>query len=458
MIWTLTMRWAGRDWVFTTELGGGLGDIEISEDVVQGSQVGYRTVPITIIVPEIDLDWPFSTATAILSNSESGDYISGRVDSAVVTVGEGPGSIVSFTLEGGPWSQTAVWPDASHVVSDDTFSAPDDAAQGKAYPQVFGSPGRGDVNGLTRYKGSPGIVVQTTGNARLMIAEGVVASTQVQVTDDDVGGWAEHSVLYDSDANGVFYAYVELTAGTTPYVVGHSYYVSWGFGNDGDSAATTARKVLVEALQRTSVGCDFGRTLSSPSLSIALDFYIDEIVDPWDWLKAHLFPILPISIYSGPKGAYPIVWRYDAEAKDAQWNLILGQNVNRSGSWEESTTRSIINEVIVQYAVDAGTGQYLRQVVVRSQRSILRYGISSQTIKTDVIWDEGAAYIAGQSVLRAKAFPSRRCTYVCYDPIKLEAGDVVTITDPDYGLYEVVALVEAPSPMGGYTSFTLLLV
>lgn len=466
-IFLLDLEWAGRTWkISSSEYEGyyhGLGIPDISEDTPLGSQVGYRSVSITALIPAdvaalVAQGWPLSTGTATLQISIDGEvevWAKGLVSGAVVN----PGSqgLVSFTIEGGPWAQTNAWPPTSHVVSLDTFPNADDAAIGKAYPQVYGRPGRGDVNGTTRIPGSPGVVVQTTGNARLMICEGAVSATQVQITDSAVGGWATHSVLYGTDSNGVLYAYVELTTGTTPYVAGHSYYVSWGYTADGGLGAKSSgvREVLRDALGRTSVGCDTGKTLSAPRLDTELSFYIDEVVDPWAWVKALLFPILPISIYSGQRGAYPVVWDFEAGAEGTGLALVSGQNAARLGPWEESPTRNVISEVFLEYAVDAATGAYRKTLLLKAP--ISRYGSATLALKSDVIWDEGVATQIAQGLLRRNSHTSRRSSYGVGQRVKVSVGDVVALTDPDYYLEDAPCIVEGVSIEGGYKALSLLL-
>jgi hypothetical protein len=146
-------------------------------------------------------------------------------------------------------------------------------------------------------------------------------------------------------------------------------YVIWqddiggGGGMIGSDGATMrgAGDVIEWLLGQSGASVDRGRFAAMKPLLNAykLDFTIDAEVTPWEFLKANIIPLLPISLVSGPAGIYPVVWRYDATARDAVGRLDLSSDpyIERA-SVVTQDREGIVNEFTIKYAYSVRTGEY----------------------------------------------------------------------------------------------------
>lgn len=232
------------------------------------------------------------------------------------------------------------------------------------------------------------------------------------------------------------------------------------------TAMRAAGDVLEWLLVQAGKDVDLGRFAAvRPLLSrFLLDFTIDAEVTPWEYARAHLLPILPVSIVSGPSGLFPIVWRFDATEADAIVHIDTADDpqIQRASmvTYDRSTIR---NDISLHYAYAVRTGRYLgtlrysadstdgaipNLVCNLSQRRYLQPNgkpvVSGHVIESPCIYADSTAHAVLQWMCRAYAFARRRVEYVLpeTDYGWLERGQVVTLTDSELHFDRVVALVE----------------
>lgn len=79
----------------------------------------------------------------------------------------------------------------------------------------------------------------------------------------------------------------------------------------------------------------------------------------WEWLKANVLPMLPISLAIGPRGVYPILWRWGAGAADAEMHLDLDLDPSIGlATGVRLDTGSVRNRFVAKYARNLRTGEY----------------------------------------------------------------------------------------------------
>jgi hypothetical protein len=237
-------------------------------------------------------------------------------------------------------------------------------------------------------------------------------------------------------------------------------------GEDG-GLMRAAGDVLQWLLRQSGHEVDRGRFAAVRALlqGYRLDLTIDEETTPWEYVRAHILPILPVSIVAGPEGLYPVVWRFDATAADAIAHIDTGLDpqIQRMSAVTYDRT-AVRNDITLRYAYAVRTGQYLGElrygadatdgavpslVCNLSQRRYLRPDGSSivarHTVESPCIYEDATAHAVLQWMTRAYALARRRVSYILpeSDWGWLERGQVVTLTDAELYLTGQVAIVES---------------
>jgi len=237
-------------------------------------------------------------------------------------------------------------------------------------------------------------------------------------------------------------------------------------GSDG-LTMRGAGDVILWLLGQSSTPVDRGRFAAMKPILNAykLDFTIDAEVTPWEFLRANILPLLPLSLVSGPGGIYPVVWRYDATARDAVGRLDLSSDpyIERASSVTYDRD-SIVNDLSLKYALSVRTGEY--QGLARlsadasdgatpslycnlSQRRYRRPDGSAlvvqETMEAPCVYETATALAILGWMSRAKCFAKRRVEYLAPEAVYgwLERGNIVTLTDPSLRYSDTVAIIEA---------------
>lgn len=392
------------------------------------------------------------------------------------------GEAVGFTLEELPYEDREIIPAANLTITDETFaSLPNDNNDGQPYQIVFGAPGpftKSDgTAGTTR--GSTAFVLSTSGGLEtLLIAGHHVRASTVKIRDaTNQTNQNSVTVVNTVDTNN---APIATATGVNLGGTESEYYTIWDNGGAlpnryNDEAMSGGGELLRYMLDRSSLRVDDGRVAAAEGLLNVYRFagYIDDSVSPFEWLQDNLLPLLPVSISNGPDGIYPIVWRLDASASDAVAHLDAAREIERDGpvSYER---RDIFNELRLSYAYDPERDRYKRTITISGDASDLssadiysnaysrvsqsRYGKSSNTIETEIVYETDTAQKILNWKIRASGFPARVVTYNApASYVWLQRGDVVTLTDPALSFSSQVALVQSVSIRLSALSVTLLI-
>ncbi|MCK5640995.1 MAG: hypothetical protein KAJ19_09370, partial [Gammaproteobacteria bacterium] len=218
-------------------------------------------------------------------------------------------------------------------------------------------------------------------------------------------------------------------------------------------------------LNESTLRVDLGRFRANESRLNAwqVSGYIDQVVQPWEWITDNLLSLAPVSIHSGRKGLYPVFWRYDAERDDAVDHIERGSGIERASNVEyQSNISDIHNSVQLLYAHDVTDREFKRSVSIVpsrdlsdptqsesefSWRSGLLYGETRQLeMESDVVTEDATANKTIAWQVMSKGFSHRSVTYTTDQQyFALRLGDIVTLTDSEIHLENEVCLVQGLS-------------
>lgn len=292
----------------------------------------------------------------------------------------------------------------------------------------------------------------------------------------DVGGEDGNETL--SPSSPVITA-TGMEGGVDRWVFGNAISVSWqpvSAGGDGGGLldadggiVETAGEILTWLLRRSTVPVDLSRCLSAvDALSwCRVSGSIEEQCTPLDWIRAHLLPILPVALVSGPRGLYPLVTRWEATTRDAVTSLDVDRDLLELVGGV-TVSGSPASELSIDFARDVAAGTYHgREGLtgawsplpgwwaafgtasnVYTRASLQRHGRrTAPTLQSDIIVDR----VVAQRVLawKSAALWTRHRQVAYTGPREvlgwLQPGDVVSLSHGDLHLTDRVALVQAVS-------------
>jgi hypothetical protein len=503
-IWLLSLSWAGRTWRVATKpvvvssdspLGtdtyqyeGGLGDLDVEHALaVFADSPDERSVSLDLILSDVDVaavvqdGHDLAAATGELALWLDGTTYEERL---VVVRGRvsqpeygAEGEPISFSLVEEPYDDVARFPASGMVVNSTTWPDAAEDAVGATYPTVFGAPGvwKNASGTAQNTPGSPALCVDydaTNFAQKLLIAWHPCQASQVRVwfPVDGADGTVEgpFTITYEVDGLGQRCAVLDVSAATADLRGAGEWWIVW---YDGDAmispfragaGLTTAGEMLRYMADMSSLTWNRGKLIAASGfLQSRIDGYIDEHVSPWEWVQDNILPLLPASVASDEQGLFVVVWRHDANATDAIDHLEAGPGINRVGlvSYDRKP-REIVSGWTVSYALNSATNEYQKRLILtadvdlddpetyssaHARSSYLRYGSKrADVIETDIVYsDATAAYVANWHIM-AHGFAARLVTYeMALDRGWWDLGDVVTLTDDELALDEVVALVQA---------------
>jgi hypothetical protein len=182
----------------------------------------------------------------------------------------------------------------------------------------------------------------------------------------DVGGEDGNETL--SPSSPVITA-TGMEGGVDRWVFGNAISVSWqpvSAGGDGGGLldadgglVDTAGELLTWLLRRSTVPVDLSRCLSAvDALSwCRVSGSIEEQCTPLDWIRAHLLPILPVALVSGPRGLYPLITRWEATTRDAVTSLDADRDLLELVGGV-TVAGSPASELSIDFARDVAAGTY----------------------------------------------------------------------------------------------------
>ena len=124
-----------------------------------------------------------------------------------------------------------------------------------------------------------------------------------------------------------------------------------GAGRTYQSGFSTAGEIVEWALLQSSVRVDWRRTGAAlPGLRMPLGGFWDRSCSEWDWCVDNVLPLLPASWIPGPRGVYPVVWRLDTTAEQADLELVDGLNCTIEGEIEEDGGDDLLTRITLDSA------------------------------------------------------------------------------------------------------------
>lgn len=211
-----------------------------------------------------------------------------------------------------------------------------------------------------------------------------------------------------------------------------------------------------------------------------VDTYIDDSkVGVWEWVERELLKLLPVVVMDSAQGLAVKVIRWDAsEARlhsVAHLDATPGSGPVHRVSSITSLRDELRNRFEVRYRGARGGQQWISRVVVdapggprdgdarvlldsRCQVSQARYGVLPYSVDASWVWDDATADRIARDLAARMALPLRQVTYACgWEQDVVEPWDVVTITDPEVSLDNVVAYVASKKVTAEGIDLTLIL-
>lgn len=394
-----------------------------------------------------------------------------------------PGSNVGETI---PLTSMTVdsstWPAGAR-----TAYAPDPKILGAYYPIVIGFPGHTPGQDTDKGEAATEALITETqavpdNTERVLVAGHRVNSTFVELWDytEDEPEQATAAVAHMVDNTGREIAYVLPGALFTPDVtVGRVYYVGWspagggGVLNPFGTGPLRGAGDIIEWLitRWTTLEFDAARfSAVRDRLNLYLiDTYINDPIDPVEWLMAAIIPLLPVEPRNGEAGLYFTGRRTELTKADAVAHIDTATGEYDRISDITILTNDIFNEVSVEYCPDRASGRYRKRTTVsavglvrtddeleqaemsdsRIRGSYLAalsqslYGRLSTTITAAAVCDASTADRIADDVLERHALPVRHVEFEggCETEERLRVGDIVLVSDADTSLVEQLAEV-----------------
>jgi hypothetical protein len=268
-----------------------------------------------------------------------------------------------------------------------------------------------------------------------------------------------------------------VSGGTDEWDLEHTISVSWSTaaGSRGGQARArapggslaTAGEILEWMLQRVDVTrVDAGRTRVAADLlsQVRIDAAIEEAVEPLEWVRAHLLPILPISMVAGPSGLYPVVLRWWATARDAVADIDLDRDLGDLVSGVEAAG-DVASEIDISFARDIGRDEFRRRVVLTGDPAALRtpgdelrasvytraahqrYGRVVRALDSDVLYDIASAWRVSEWIAMGLWTRHRTLSVALPRSVAgwLAPGDIVTFSYSGLSMSQKPAIVRSIS-------------
>lgn len=344
-------------------------------------------------------------------------------------------------------------------------------------PIVLGAPAGGE-SGSTRAVGVCTVLGASLYTAYTLAAHAVQATTVTLINPED-GTSVTVPVVSVTLASGavVSVALDDLAAATWTQTLSPA--VSWGTGAglvvEGVGAVSTAGDFIAWLLSLTEAQVDHARlTLAREQLrAFAFATYIDESVSVAEYIREAVLDIVPVSMMVGPRGVYPLVWRWDATELDAvaYWDLTADLDIARESVVTYEDADRIANTVQFLYGWRPRAESYAFEMWAVGDpasrprglrfggatslslnywsdpvlaRSTVRYGVRRDALESAIVHDDLTAsrVLAWRS--RRWALPSRVVEYSAPQTWAwVEPGDYIMVTDPDLAWTKRLCLVQS---------------
>ncbi len=380
------------------------------------------------------------------------------------------GESIRFSLKSNLHDSIATYPAEKLQIKGDYLSGPARTHitharfEGQSYPMIFGRPGNsltGNVKpGSPAIRGDNWIIAgHRCGSAQVIAVEANVNKAQITA-----------AVQTDTDLLGTVYSYIDInsaiasTWGITPHTDAEVY-IKWpdpSFSResirDEGKMMRGAGEILEHFVdQAGDIEWDSGRArvVLKELDQIKLDFAITEPIEIWEWLRANLLTLAPISMVNAGSGWYPIIVDRSLSGNDP----VAKVNTDRD-LWDrtsdvnyEFADRKPRNSFRVEYGVDVREDGPIGATVLSAEfeesnsyirASHARYGTAPKQAEMTVISSEAEAQKVLAYWSRIYGLPIRFFEYVAgLEWAWLRAGMIVEITDPGLHIDNQPMLIQA---------------
>jgi len=377
-------------------------------------------------------------------------------------------------------------------ISDTTWASHNTAHTGKVYPWVFGKPGqyKSESGVGSGTSGSPGYILESSGTSatKLLLAGHRVRASTVTVFDSTTND-TSMPVTHEDDGLGRQCAVVDISAAAS---IDRTETEFW-FGYPGDGGyvnpfRNAAELELVGDLCRLLLvapgfDVDHGRWAVAASAVLNLfkvAFYAnDPEATAWDIIADHLLPLVPMTLFRGGGGVYPVVADPFAAPRRAIASVTgglvdVGRDWTRtSGLTWQGSRDDVSNEFSIEFAFRQKTKEAKRRWFLTPDRdstdpeqvtsalvklSRARYGKRpAPAMTSEVVYDDTTALAVLNLRAALDGFLPRMVGYAA--PFHwgwLQVGDYVSITDADLHWSGQMAQVAERELVDSVWSFGLL--
>lgn len=329
---------------------------------------------------------------------------------------------------------------------------------GRVYPFVFGQPGA-DIDGRGTYRGAPALPLDNTTNQEsILIAGHEVAATQCIVHGPNgKGGYFSEtlSISTITDNAGRKVSIVDLSSATRhvpdpaadqpPITPGFDldnfdgswwekeWFISW----TGEATPGLLGEVALRMFRASGRQIDWPRMQAELSKlnTYRIDGYIDEQVDPIQWLE-EATEVLPVSMVNGPAGLYLWVWD---PTEPVRWTFEEAPGLCAVVGEVEIVGERPVNGYRLDYALLDSSDDYVRSAHVQTTRSTIsaiHNGYSEVQRESDVIVRDAVAERVSAEFLEFHAESPFRVTVEVLeaDYQEVYAGDPCRINLPAWGM------------------------
>lgn len=425
----------------------------------------------------------------------------------------GPLEPLEFTLARSPRRQSRPMIAADAKVDPVTWPVRggydlDDSLLGAWYPLPIGYPGHvGSPLSSTEVPRVPAYLVEdaqtptpTARESHVLIAGIPVDATEVLLWESVTGDLTPSEtrpILEVEDANGRRVSVVDFDGSSLDHEIGTAYYTSWssagGRGGglqrrDKSGPVRGLGELLRHLLEEFSDLEVDGSAMEAERVLLdrfKIDTFVNEPADAWDWIRAELFPLVPLKVVEGPKGGVWIrLMRYDASPTDAKFFLDGDDpRISRASKLTSTNWDSVANDLRLDFAANRNAPNYSDHRVLSgspdpndpsasfsyrcaiSQRRLELPGKPGSGVRTAVL--KGGAHLFDPvtvgNVLRIRAaelaIPHKRATWVGPESLEdaVEPADVVLVRDSEIGLSSPrLALVDDMTIGLGETRLSLI--
>jgi hypothetical protein len=466
----ITVRASGQGGPYAYEAGfSGVTDFQETMDVFGLGSAGSLTQASVDIVPtgqalgELQGDWgavySATVEIALIFDGQAWEDRAVLLDGGVVQGAEWgiEGQASTLSIEAGPADTSAsIGDDARDLGTDwagamDTTGADITDLSGEKYQWVFGK-----AKGIKAYKIGDGA---GSGNNRLVLAGHKFANLGAVTVYEDGVSIGTFTPAHDITPSGDDYVYVEDSGGARHFRVADGAFTydadNGGIGlPDSTEPALNAEGVARAILHASELRVDWVKSLGGLRRLRGWGFalWLDQEASAIDVLTNEVLAYLPCVLMPGGSG-YWIAYA-DPVRRQPVEALILHQNlVGRVGRMRMSDRENIANRFVMSFDYDT-TNQVYRQTVAVDKDTNALCLLSEQRYRARVADPVECNSITDASTARQSlltradrlAMPRRILDYLAAPSLYwLRAGDVVTLTDPDYAISAhlgVVTVVE----------------